>query len=920
MRFGKRALAAVLAAAVLISGCSANENASMDAIGGNFPESTASGVDYPESASSENSSDDIRSGVVDNPLKNSSDSGSSSGNQGLPDNSNGDNSGNGSSDTQSSWNSGNTGNSPSGSKPTGGGTSSTGNTVEGEKSTGKFNYGEALQKSILFYELQRSGDIDEKTARCNWRGDSGMNDGADVGLDLTGGLYDAGDNVKFNLPMAYTATMLSWSVYEDKDAYVKSGQLDYALGNIKWICDYLIKCHPSADVYYYQVGDGNADHAWWGPAEVMQMNRPAFKVDKNSPGSTVSGEAAAALAACSVVFKDIDKSYSEKCLTHAKQLYNFADSTKSDAGYTAANGFYSSFSGFYDELIWGAVWLYIATGDKSYLTKADKYFDGFEPDYKWTLGWDNKFYGAACLLANITNGDKYKKALEKNLDWWCGIGGESITYSPKGLAWLDSWGSLRYAANAAFLAGSYVDGGNCPASKKAAYTKLLETQIDYALGSSGRSYVVGYGVNPPEHPHHRTAQGSWANNMSEPNYHRHVLYGALVGGPDASDNYSDTVSDYCKNEVACDYNAGFTGALAKMYKKYGGQTLKNFGAVEQVGEELYVEYRTNATGSDFTEIKAMVYNKTGWPARVTDNLELRYFVDLSEVSDPSAVTVSMNYNDGAKFGGIYEWNKAENIYYVSIDFSGVKIYPGGQSEYKKEVQFRMSAAGWDPENDPSYKELKGSNGSELVRAVSMGLYEGGTLVFGSEPDGKAVNTKPISGGSNSSSSSSSSSNSVAQSSSQPAKPTGENNGIRVNLSQQQTSGSANTIKLAIDLTNNTGAAIELSGLEIDYFFTNDGDNDLAFFCDYAALTGGSYSALTSGVSGNFSAASGENCDTKCALKFSSGTLQNGDSMTVQGRICRKNWTNFNLSNDYSSGNAERLYIISGGKPIFGSKP
>lgn len=906
MRFGKKALAAVLAAAVLLSGCSANENA----IGGNSSESSSGGVNYPDSSSS----DSIWSGVIDNLPENPESSG-------LPDNS----TDNGTSDTSNSG--GNTGTStPSGntdtSKPTGGGTTSTGNQTEGTKSTGNFNYGEALQKSILFYELQRSGDIDEKTARCNWRGDSGMNDGADVGLDLTGGLYDAGDNVKFNLPMAYTSTMLAWSIYEDRDAYTKSGQLSYALGNIKWICDYLIKCHPSADVYYYQVGDGNADHAWWGPAEVMQMNRPAYKVDKNSPGSTVVGEAAAALAAAAVVFKDTDKSYSEKCLTHAKQLFNFADSTKSDSGYTAANGFYSSFSGFYDELIWSATWLYIATGDKSYLTKAENYFDGFKPDYKWTLGWDNKFYGAACLLANLTGGSKYKTALEKNLDWWCGIGGESITYSPKGLAWLDSWGSLRYAANAAFLAGSYVDGGQCPAAKKAAYTKLLETQIDYALGSSGRSYVVGFGVNPPEHPHHRTAQGSWANNMSEPNYHRHVLYGALVGGPDASDGYSDTVNDYCKNEVACDYNAGFTGALAKMYKKYGGQTLKNFGAVEQVGEEMYVEYRTNATGNDFTEIKAMVYNKSGWPARVADNLELRYFVDLSEV-DPSAVTVSMNYNDGAKFGGIYEWNKEKNIYYVSIDFSGVKIYPGGQSEYKKEVQFRMSAPGWNPDNDPSYKELKGSNGSSLVKAVSVGLYEGKTLVFGTEPDGKAVNTKPITGGSGGSSSSSSSSNSGAQSSSQPnqpTKPSGENNGIRVNLSQQQTSGSANTIPISIELTNNTGAAIDLSGLEIDYFFTNDGDNQLAFFCDYAALTGSSYSALTSNVSGNFSAASGTNCDTKCALKFSGGSLQNGDSMTVQGRICRKNWSEMNLSNDFSSGNAEHLYIISGGKAIFGSKP
>ena len=196
MKFGKKALAAFLAAVVLISGCAASENTSLDAIGGNMPESSSDGVDYPDSASGESSPDNIWSSIVNNLPENpdstvSSDNSTSSGN---PDNSN------------SGGNTGNSGTGTSGnsdtSKPTGGGTTSTGNQTEGTKSTGKFNYGEALQKSILFYELQRSGDIDEKTARSNWRGDSGMNDGADVGLDLTGGLYDAGDNVKFNLPMA----------------------------------------------------------------------------------------------------------------------------------------------------------------------------------------------------------------------------------------------------------------------------------------------------------------------------------------------------------------------------------------------------------------------------------------------------------------------------------------------------------------------------------------------------------------------------------------------------------------------------------------------------------------------------------------------------------------------------------------------
>ena len=128
-----------------------------------------------------------------------------------------------------------------------------GSGYEGIEATTDYNYGEALQMSILFYELQRSGDLPEQV-RCNWRGDSGLKDGSDVGVDLTGGLYDAGDHVKFNLPMAYSGAMLAWSVYEDYESYEKSGQLPYILDNIKWISDYIIKCHTEDEVYYYQVG------------------------------------------------------------------------------------------------------------------------------------------------------------------------------------------------------------------------------------------------------------------------------------------------------------------------------------------------------------------------------------------------------------------------------------------------------------------------------------------------------------------------------------------------------------------------------------------------------------------------------------------------------------------------------------------
>jgi len=49
-----------------------------------------------------------------------------------------------------------------------------------------FNYTQALSKSILFYEAQRSGKLVNN--RIPWRGDSFLTDVA--GVDLSGGYHD----------------------------------------------------------------------------------------------------------------------------------------------------------------------------------------------------------------------------------------------------------------------------------------------------------------------------------------------------------------------------------------------------------------------------------------------------------------------------------------------------------------------------------------------------------------------------------------------------------------------------------------------------------------------------------------------------------------------------------------------------------
>ena len=772
---------------------------------------------------------------------------------------------------------------------------------EGIEGTGDYNYGEALQKSVLFYELQRSGKLPENT-RCNWRGDSALTDGADNNLDLTGGWYDAGDNVKFNLPMAYSAAMLGWSVLEDKKAYEESGQYEYILGDIKWVTDYLIKCHPEDEVFYYQVGDGNADHSWWGPCEVMTMNRPSYKVTKDNPGSAVTGEAAAALAIASIVFKDTDKDYSRLCLEHAKSLYAFSDSAKSDAGYTAANGFYNSWSGFYDELSWAGCWLYTATGDSKYLDNAKTCFAKAGHDFDWALCWDDVHIGAALLLARITGDKAYKDEIQKHLDFWsCGTSdGKKITYSPKGLAWLDQWGSLRYATTTAYVAAVYSRWDGCPSDKVSVYWDFAVSQANYALGSSGRSYVVGFGENPPSHPHHRTSQGSYCDNMNEPSEFRHTLYGALVGGPDASDGYTDTVTDYCKNEVACDYNAGFTGLLAAMYSKYHGKTLIDFGAVEDVPSDEYsAECSLNVQGNDFAEIKAFIYNKTAWPARAADKLEFRYYVDLSEIykagGDAAGVKISTNYMQSGRVDGLKVWNEENNIYYLSVVFDDGSLRPGGQSQYKSEIQVRMTSpnGAWDNGNDFSY-------GKGAV------LLDDGKLVFGTLPDEEGTGSGESAGGKVPSGET----GAATQTGAAGGSGTASSGDLSIRMNYDNNNSNANAIAGTLEITNNGNSTVDLSKIKINYYFTKDG-GEMVFDCYHAATNSasGKYTALTDKVKGTYSAATGEDRDTCLTITVGSGSLAKGDTLTISFSAHRSDWQNMNLANDWSHKSVDNIEIV-----------
>lgn len=178
--------------------------------------------------------------------------------------------------------------------------------------------------------------------------------------------------------------------------------------------------------------------------------RPAWKIDANNSGSDLVGETAAALAAVSIVFNESEPDYSQLLLNHAKELYKFAFEQRglySDS-ILDSKKFYQS-SDYKDELVWAAAWLYLATNDQKYLNDATQLYDQLGLNWVATaFDWDCKVPGVQVLLYKLTQDNKYKENAEKFVDYLL----NKAKRTPKGLVLLREWGSLRHAANVAFIA------------------------------------------------------------------------------------------------------------------------------------------------------------------------------------------------------------------------------------------------------------------------------------------------------------------------------------------------------------------------------------------------------------------------------------------------------------------------------------
>lgn len=478
----------------------------------------------------------------------------------------------------------------------------------------RHEYDKALHMALMLYEAHRTGILPRH--RFAWRGDSCFNCTGPGGEDLSGGYIEAGgSNLKILMASAFTVTRLAWAAREFPDGFKAAGQYEEVLDAIRWGAEFLIKSHPAPNRIIAMFGTINTDFGYFGPPEQKEQwvdegwGLSCYATPKE-PATESVAEAAAALAATATVFKKVDKKFSNLALKHAKQLYRFSMKYRKTYQYSEdrciqSMGWLYPSKGYEDELVWATIWMHIATGDKEYLKKARDMYKKFVKKHGNGFALTIGEKGPALHTMMMSIDPKNHAEYQENASWLFKLYLDlEVAHTPKGLAYPFHWGACRVAGNMASLSLIHSKVMRRTAETRKGvdlkYAARLfnygKFQIDYLLGSSGRSWVTGFGDNYPTTLFHKASYNAhiefplagdktWVNSYEgdctadntcpvlvptaqldfqgsrEPQ--RFIAYGHLFGAPLFDDGMVTFRKDYSYTEGTTEGQGGFmTGAAA----------------------------------------------------------------------------------------------------------------------------------------------------------------------------------------------------------------------------------------------------------------------------------------------------------------------------------------------------------------------
>ncbi|MCR4645828.1 MAG: glycoside hydrolase family 9 protein [Oscillospiraceae bacterium] len=346
--------------------------------------------------------------------------------------------------------------------------------------------------------------------------------------------------------------------------------------------------------------------------------------------------------------------------------------------------------------------------------------------------------------------------------------GAFLMKTPAGFAMLNEYGSARYDTAALLCAMVYQKE-----TGDDTFLRWSADQMSYIMGNNpmGRSYIVGYDLeNGASHPHHRASHGSTTYSMDDPATQTHVLWGALVGGPDATDWHRDITKDYIYNEVAVDYNAGFVGACAGLYKYVGkdagDKPEENFppSELELKGkiEEFTLKAAVGQEDNMATQVLVEIDSHTFLPPRYLDGIDVRYYFNIAEMLKNGQTIDDLNVRidyDSLKSNTNGEYQCTVDVVqyndkgdcYLNIHWPESKLYGKAQFQFAlmadkiaiieggKDDGTDLHTFIWDPTNDYSREQIRTAEeiGKELNAAPEftdgLTMYIEGKQVWGEAP-------------------------------------------------------------------------------------------------------------------------------------------------------------------------------------------
>eukprot|EP00882_Tetradesmus_deserticola_P021987 GHRQ01023853.1.p1 GENE.GHRQ01023853.1~~GHRQ01023853.1.p1 ORF type:complete len:266 (-),score=107.89 GHRQ01023853.1:84-776(-) len=228
------------------------------------------------------------------------------------------------------------------------------------------------------------------------------------------------------------------------------------------------------------------------------LARPATYLSSARPGTDVMAMSAAALAAAAVAIQDQSMEVASMYLNKAVGIYKLALQWPKGnyAKYVESGKRYPSVS-MYDDLAYAAAWLYMATGQQSYLDNAVQFYSHTSAEKHvsanpYMFNYENVAPALDLLLYKATGDQTYKQNVKAFVKEWMNTHSASgdVYYTPRGLAKAEPDGLLQHTANAAFytlLAAKDV----LDQKKFMLYACWARGQIGYMVGDAGRSYMTG---------------------------------------------------------------------------------------------------------------------------------------------------------------------------------------------------------------------------------------------------------------------------------------------------------------------------------------------------------------------------------------------------------------------------------------------